>query len=240
MQDEQQVSSGGLMPITRNLLIINGLMWIAQYVFALRLHIDLADLLGLHYALSSDFMPWQSLTYMFLHSQEGFQHILFNMLSLWMFGSVVEQIWGSARFLFFYIICGVSAALVQQAVWHYELMDVLALSAEQLINLGGGRIVTQEQLLNLPITIGASGAVLGLLLAFGWLMPNARMVLIFFPFFPIKAKYFVIGYGLVELFLGVSATGSNIAHFAHLGGMLGGLILIHLWRKRGEIDGPYR
>lgn len=228
------------MPVTRNLLIINALMWIAQYVFSLRLDIDLADLLGLHYALATDFMPWQSLTYMFLHSQESYSHIFFNMFSLWMFGSVVERIWGSQRFLFYYVVCGITAALAQQAVWHYELAEVVSLSADQLVNIGSGRIITQEQLLNMPVTIGASGAVFGLLLAFGWLLPNARMMLIFLPFFPIKAKYFVILYGLIELFLGVSASGSNVAHFAHLGGMIGGIILILLWRKRGEIDGPYR
>lgn len=210
-------------PVTRNLLIINGLFWLAQMSLH-RIGIDLVGLLGMHYIESDTFRLHQLITYMFLHSEGSISHLFFNMFSVWMFGSTIERYWGSQRYLFFYITTGLTAALAQQALWYYELHPLMESFAALIANNA--------------VTIGASGAVFGLLLAFGMLFPNAPMYLMFVPI-PIKAKYFVIGYGLIELFLGVRISGDGIAHFAHLGGMIGGIILILLWRRRGDIGGPY-
>ncbi len=156
-----------------------------------------------------------------------------------MFGATIERFWGSKRYLTFYIICGISAALVQEAIWAIDYHKLALLEPNSLVNLNGTMVVKASEILNMPVTIGASGAVFGLLLAFAMLFPNAEMFLFFIPI-PIKAKYFVVGYAAIELIFGVSSQGSNIAHFAHLGGMLGGLILILLWRKQGKIDkNPY-
>lgn len=225
-------------PVTLRLIIINTLIWLTQMVAEHRFGIDLAQLLGLHYFPAEDFSITQALTYMFLHSTDGINHLFFNMFSLWMFGSVIERFWGAKRYLFFYLTCGLTAGLAQELVWHYELRNLIPL-ANEMINLGDGIVRYGRDILNLPVTVGASGAVFGLLLAFGMLFPNSVIFLFFLPI-PIKAKYFVIIYGLIELFLGINPSwGSNVAHFAHLGGMLGGFILIRLWRKKGDIDGPY-
>ncbi len=225
-------------PVTRNIIFLNLIIWLTQVVFESRLGINLADYAGLHYIEADKFNIIQLISYMFLHSSSSFEHVFFNMFSLWFLGSVIEQFWGNKRYLTFYIICGISAALVQEAVWAWELHHIATLPANELINLNGSELITASNLLNLPITVGASGAVFGILLAYGMLFPNSELFLLFIPI-PIKAKYFVVGYAVIELFYGVSSTGSNIAHFAHLGGMLGGLILILLWRKKGEIRGPY-
>ena len=187
----------------------------------------------------------------------GIEHIFFNMFALYMFGGVLEQLWGTKRFLFYYLLTGVGAALVQQLFWtieYYPVVNALngAISANsgqdllnyqdilshyfRLENLGSfdapALIEMKRMFLNLPITIGASGAVFGLLLAFGWLFPDVNLYLMFIPI-PIKAKYFVFFYGIVELFMGVAQfSGDSVAHFAHLGGMLFGAILILIWRKK--------
>ncbi len=222
-------------PVTRNLMFLNFIIWFAQLVFLRRLGIDIADYAGLHYFEASDFNLVQLISYMFLHSSQSFEHVFFNMFSLWFLGSVIEQFWGSKRYLIFYLICGISAGLVQEAIWAWDLHHIATLPTNELINLNGTQLIRASELLNLPITVGASGAVFGILLAYGMLFPDASLFLLFIPV-PIKAKYFVIGYAIIELLYGVSATGSNIAHFAHLGGMLGGLLLILLWRKKGEIN----
>ncbi len=225
--------------VTRNLIFLNLIIWLAQKVFQARMGIDLAEYAGLHYFEAGVFNFGQFISYMFLHSTASFDHVFFNMFSLWMFGSTIERFWGSKRYLIFYIVCGISAALVQEATWFIDYHHISNFATNEMINLNGQRLVTAARLLNMPVTIGASGAVFGLLLAFAMLFPNAEMFLFFIPI-PIKAKYFVVGYALIELFYGVSASGSNIAHFAHLGGMLGGLILILLWRKQGKINkNPY-
>lgn len=228
-------------PITLNLIIINFLVWIAQLALP-RIGIDLTGLLGLHYFEASSFRLHQLATYMFLHSEQSIEHVFFNMFSVWMFGSTIERYWGARRYLIFYVVTGISAALMQEVVWYYELHSYVQHSAEmiQLVApYGQVEVVAIGQWLAQFTTIGASGAVFGLLLAFGMLFPNARMFLLFVPI-PIKAKYFVIGYGLIELFLGVHPSmGDSVAHFAHLGGMIGGIILILLWRKKGIIGGPY-
>ncbi len=210
-------------PITKNLLIINALVWIAQMALP-RIGIDLVAILGMHYWEAETFAPYQLLTYMFLHSEGSISHLFFNMFSVWMFGSTVERYWGAQRYLFFYLATGLTAALAQQVVWYFSFHELMSV---------WGQVIAQN-----AITIGASGAVFGLLLAFGMLFPNAPLYLMFIPI-PIKAKYFVIGYGLIELFLGVQSQGDGIAHFAHLGGMIGGIILILMWRRKGEIGGPF-
>ena len=220
-------------PVTKNLIIINVLFFLGTIV-AERYGIDLNDILGLHFFLADKFNPAQLFTYMFMHG--GWSHLFFNMFAVWMFGRVLEQVWGPKRFLFYYILCGVGAGLVQEIVQfvHYETV----LAAYDSVNTGT-RIIPMADYLNLMVTVGASGAVYAILLAFGMLFPNQQLFIIPFPF-PIKAKYFVIGYAVLELYLGLSNNASdNVAHFAHLGGMIFGFLLIMYWRKKNRNDGTY-
>lgn len=223
--------------VTRNLIFINLIVWLAQRILPSSIGLDITDLLAMHYWQGSDFKLFQLVSYMFLHSTDGLMHIFNNMLMLWIFGSVIERFWGAQRYLIFYLLTGVTAALTQQAVWTCEFFDITQ-QGFQLINIGAGQIIPIADFLNMPTTVGASGAVFGLLLAYGMLFPNASMYYLFIPI-PIKAKYLVVLFGAYELFSGVHATGSSVAHFAHLGGMIGGIILILLWRKKGIIGGPY-
>ena len=212
--------------VTKNLLIINVLCFFGMLV-AKRYGIDVENLLGLHFFLASDFNLSQLISYMFMHA--NFQHIFFNMFAVWMFGRVLEQVWGPRRFLTYYLICGIGAGLIQELVQYLEY--AFTLSNYDSVNLGiAGGIIPMEEYLNMMTTVGASGAVYGMLLAFGMLFPNSQMFIFPLPF-PIKAKYFVIGYAVLELFLGLGG-GDGVAHFAHLGGMLFGLILIIYWRKK--------
>lgn len=212
--------------VTKNLLIINVLCFFGMLV-AKRYGIDVENLLGLHFFLASDFNLSQLISYMFMHA--NFQHIFFNMFAVWMFGRVLEQVWGPRRFLAYYLICGIGAGLIQELVQYLEY--AFTLSNYDSVNLGiAGGIIPMEEYLNMMTTVGASGAVYGILLAFGMLFPNSQMFIFPLPF-PIKAKYFVIGYAVLELFLGLGG-GDGVAHFAHLGGMLFGLILIIYWRKK--------
>ncbi|MBU0487670.1 MAG: rhomboid family intramembrane serine protease [Bacteroidetes bacterium] len=239
--------------------------------------IDLIDILGLHYFSAESFKPYQLITYMFMHG--GFSHILFNMFAVWMFGSAIENIWGPKRFLIFYLITGLGAALTHYIVMYFDIQPVLAIVDQLLAQpdpvtlqafLGSPDFVIpsyevqelanafvknyntllqagdtagalqlsvdfmtqyREAFLNAPVIVGASGAVFGILLAFGMTFPESKIYIYFL--FPIKAKYFVIIYGAIELFAGISETpGDNVAHFAHLGGMVFGLLLILLWRKK--------
>ena len=220
--------------VTKNLIAINVLMFLALLAFE-RSGIDLNNLLGLHLFLAPDFRPYQLVTYMFMHG--GFTHILFNMYAVWVFGSILERVWGSSRFLLFYIVTGVGAGLVQELVQYLYYSMNLAQYAQ--VNMGGGLIVPMAEYLNLWTTVGASGAVYGILLAFAMTFPNEQLFMIPFPF-PIKAKYFVMIFGALELVTGLSNNvGDNVAHFAHLGGMIFGIVLILYWRKKGKIDGPY-
>ena len=207
--------------VTKNLLIINVLCFLGAMV-ARRYGVDLNDMLGLHFFLASDFNPAQLITYMFMHA--NFQHIFFNMFAVWMF---VEMVWGPKRFLFYYILCGIGAGLIQEGVQWVDY--VVNLSQYERVNTGIS-IISMDEYLNLLTTVGASGAVYAILLAFGMLFPNSEMFIFPLPM-PIKAKYFVIGYAVLELVLGITG-GDGIAHFAHLGGMLFGLILIIYWRKK--------
>lgn len=227
------LSFRSLAPVTLNLIIINALFFLASIVIP-RFGINLDNLLGLHYWGAKSFNLAQFVSYMFLHGD--FNHLFFNMFSLFMFGSTLERVWGGKRYLTYYIVCGMGAALVQEFVWMYQISEIMRY---ENVALGKLIIPVADYINRYFITIGASGAVFGLLLAFGMLFPNAELFLLFIPI-PIKAKYFVIGYGIIELFLGVrNAAGDNIAHFAHLGGMIFGFILIKIWKKQDFNNGRY-
>lgn len=233
------------MPVTKHLLIINVLMWLATIVFQRAGIIDLERWLGLHFWKGSEFNLAQMFTYMFMHDTRSIAHIFCNMFSLWMFGSLLERVLGSKRYLIYYVVCGLGAALVQELVWQFSWQSILAnnvtgpaaSSVTEIIKAinEGHAAFTMDQFYNSLLTVGASGAVFGILLAFGMLFPNMPMYIIPIPF-PIKAKWMVLGYGLFELFFGVSGTMDNVAHFAHLGGMIAGIIMILYWRHNGTIS----
>ena len=215
-----------LPPITTALLIANGIAYALQWVlgngvFAPFMLWPLGDAGYDPYRMSLEFLPWQLLTYGFLHGD--LMHLLFNMLALVMFGAPLEYTWGNKRFLTFYLVCVVGAGLCQLVV------------ASWAVAQGGAAYPT----------LGASGGVFGLLLAFGMLFPHRRIMLLIPPI-PIKARTLVIAYGAIELFMGVTGTGPGVAHFAHLGGMLFGWLLIRYWRgqapfaKRRPPGGPWR
>ena len=216
--------------VTKNLLIINVLVFLAGYALQ-GYGVDLDSMFGLHYFMASDFRVYQLFTYLFLHG--GFTHLFFNMFAVWMFGRILEHVWGPKRFLFYYLVCGVGAGLCQELVQFVDYTMELAPYAR--VDVGGGFIISMGEYLNMMNTVGASGAVYGILLAFGMLFPNEQMFIFPLPM-PIKAKYFVIGYAAIELLQGLANRGGQIAHFAHLGGMLFGFLLIMYWRnkKRNE------
>ena len=222
-----------LSPMTKNLLIVNFLAYVATWVFQLR-GIDLTSLLGLHFFMASNFHFYQFLTYMFLHG--SFMHIFFNMFALWMFGSVIERVWGPKKFLFYYICCGIGAGLTQELVQYinYTMTD---LAAYQYVDTGSVKLTT-DAYINLWTTIGASGAVYGILLAFGMIFPNERLFIIPIPF-PIKAKWLIVGYIVIEIFSALQGPGDGIAHMAHLGGMLFGFMLIRYWQKHPDSSQRY-
>ena len=240
--------------ITKNLLIINVLVWVATFVLQ-RKGIDLVTWLGLHFWKADDFQLWQFVTYMFMHDtsslQTGFMHIFFNMFNLYMFGGLLERVLGQKRFLLYYMVCGIGAGIVQECVWQFTWLSDFA----SQLTLGGASVPVEEveqaiaahdpnilqllsQFCNMNVTVGASGAVFGLLLAFGMSFPNLRMYIIPFPF-PIKAKWMVIGYGLVELVCGTQGLMNGVAHFAHIGGMLFGIVMILYWKHKGIINHGY-
>ena len=222
-------------PVTRNIGIISLLLWLAQILLP-RVGVDVTNLLGLHYWRAPEFHFWQPVTFMFLHDPHGFGHLFWNMFALFMFGLHIERAWGGKRFLIFYLLCGISAAITQEAAWAATVEPVIHHYSG--IDTGAGVISPAVWMNNFFMAIGASGAVYGILLAFGMLFPNAPIFLFFIPI-PIKAKYMVIFYGVLELLLGTFSGGDGIAHFAHLGGMIGGLILILIWRRRRTIDEAY-
>ena len=219
--------------VVKNLLILNGLFFLAT-VSLNNLGIDLVKILGLHQFQSPDFRPHQLVTHLFMHG--NFTHLFFNMFALWMFGKILENVWGSKRFLIYYMITGIGAASIHLLISQYQIISI-SNQIPEMVNLAiEGRynpsIPISKKLTQLIITptVGASGAVFGLLLAFGMLFPNALLYLYFA--IPIKAKYFVIGYGLIELYAGISNNpADNVAHFAHLGGMIFGFFLIKFWKN---------
>lgn len=228
MSNQYSPTGFSFLPIVvKNLLIINGIMFLADVVLA-RFGIDLSNILGLHFFMASDFHVHQLFTYMFMHG--NFSHLFFNMFALWMFGNTLENIWGPKRFLLFYILCGLGAGLIQEGVQY--IVYATNLAHYDNVNMGG-TIIPMGQYLNYLTTVGASGAIYGLLLAFGMMFPNSMIYLYFFV--PIKAKWFVIGYAVIELLNGLGASGDHVAHFAHLGGMLVGLIIILIWKKKGRL-----
>jgi membrane associated rhomboid family serine protease len=270
-----------LPPLVKNLLIINALMFGAQFLAEKSFGISLEDILGLHYPPSMAFKPWQFITYMFMHG--NFWHLAFNMFALWMFGYALENIWGPRRFLVYYFITGIGAALVQCLVMYIQINPTIVIlngliadpnapaildyisqhnneisqyfgeshlqlqkineaiqsitynpdNKQALLTIRNFFVDYREYFLSLPSVIGASGAVYGILLAFGMIFPNTLIYIYFL--FPLKAKYFVIIYGLIELFYGFTGADSNVAHFAHLGGMIFGFFLILYWKKRGRL-----
>ena len=222
--------------ITKNLLIINVLCFFASLAFASH-GIDFDELFGLHFFLASHFRPWQLFTYMFMHA--SWQHLFFNMFAVWMFGRIMEQTMGQGRFLFYYLTCGLGAGVAQELVqlteyWYYGFgsFDQVTLSDS---------VVAMADYLNRWNTVGASGAVYGILLSFGMTYPEERMFIFPLPV-PIKAKYFVVGYAVIELLSALSQSGDGVAHMAHLGGMLVGFLLLLYWRKGGGSgnNGGYR
>ncbi len=265
--------------VVKNLIIINVLMVLVQYALG-RAGIDLADYLGLHYWASPLFRWWQPFTHMFMHGnaydvEATFWHIAGNMFALWMFGRILENIWGPRRFLIFYLVCGLGAALCHMGVltfeftrFHNDFMsfqlnhtfvdyaqfmrhhDLTGIPAfDQILNFwsanpdcgncaaeAAGDINQYYTHMINEATVGASGAVFGVLFAFGYLFPNTELMLIFPPI-PIKAKWFIGGYAVFELFSGVrNSAGDNVAHFAHIGGMLFAFILLRIWKSKIRND----
>jgi membrane associated rhomboid family serine protease len=232
----------GLPPVVKNIIMINILMLLADYAAKSVFGIDLAMILGLYFPLSEQFKPLQIVSHIFMHG--GFWHLFFNMYALYIFGQVLENVWGPKRFFIYYIITGLGAALIHETVIGFQYMQIAeSLSYEnlqQVLNegttlfkqgqgFGDPDMLKLQMLLNTP-TVGASGAVFGILLAFGVLFPNTQLMLLIPPM-PIKAKYLVMIYGALELYLALTQPGSNIAHAAHLGGMLFGYLMIRYWRK---------
>lgn len=223
----QQVRPSILPTVVKNLLIINGLFFLATLVFEKQFGINLSFKLGLYYPASESFRPYQLVTHFFMHG--SFMHLLSNMFALWMFGSNIENVWGPKRFLFFYFFTAFGAALLHMAVNFFLLYQISLAGA----GISPDQFYAQQIIYGVPV-VGASGAVFGVLLAFGMMFPNTELLMLFFPV-PIKAKYFVALYGLMELYLGFeNMQGDNIAHFAHLGGMLFGFILIKIWNKKNR------
>lgn len=234
-----------LPPVTKNLLIINAIVWLATWVLGRKIGLDISDIGGLHYFSSPLFNPAQLLTYMFIHA--SFMHLFMNMFALFMFGALLERTLGSARFLFYYISCGIGAALIQEGVYAVMIGNAESHLTPQMIDKvmkNGAGIIAQGMnyvepalghfniLLN-NATVGASGAIYGILLAFGMLWPNMPLYIMFIPV-PVKAKWMVAGYAGIELLLGLqNSAGDNVAHFAHLGGMLIGLVMILYWKRSG-------
>jgi membrane associated rhomboid family serine protease len=232
----------GMPPVVKNLIFINVLMLLAYYVAGNTLNIDLNQTLGMYFPKSDQFRPIQILSHMFMHA--GFTHLFFNMFALYMFGQILEQVWGPKRFFIYYIVTGLGAMVIHEAVIAVQYARVMnIINPEQLQEVldNGYKYLLQGKVYFDPVmkelqsilytpTVGASGAVFGVLLAFGVLFPNTQLMLLFPPI-PIRAKYFVAIYGGIELYLAVTQPGSSIAHAAHLGGMLFGYILIRYWRK---------
>ncbi len=255
MTDYRPPSFSLFPPVVKNLLIANGLFFFATYVLGSTYKIDLNSILGLHYLGSGSFKPYQLITYMFMHG--SIMHILVNMFALWMFGNALENFWDSRRFLVFYVICGIGAGLTQEIVQYFYFShvhhvieifsnapnqsDFSAIAAKYFnLQANGTESYPGEYLVFLQkayesmtnaVTIGASGAIFGILLAFGMLFPNTLLYVYFA--IPVKAKYFVAIYGLIELFSAVSnRPGDDVAHYAHLGGMVFGFFLIMYWRNQ--------
>jgi membrane associated rhomboid family serine protease len=215
--------------VIKNLIIINVLVWLAEITFGNSSGFNMENLFALHDVRSVFFRPHQLVTHLFMHDPSNFSHLLFNMFALWMFGSILENYWGPKRFLIFYISCGLGAAVLHLIVLYVEMSPVVELFRTLPVDQQTDLLYSQNYSLN-GATLGASGAVFGCLAAFGYLFPNSLIYLYFFV--PIKVKWFVLGYAALELYAGVrSSAGDNVAHWAHLGGALVGVILVIIWNK---------
>jgi membrane associated rhomboid family serine protease len=235
--DQYRPGGFGYLPkVTKNIIIINVVLFILSY--ALKLYgINLYDYLGLHHHLAPNFRPYQFVTYIFMHG--NLPHIFFNMFAVYIFGQVLEQVWGPKRYLTFYILCGLGAAVVQYVIMHMSVahdMNILNADIESTRDAAGqARAIERKYeyinvILDANVIVGASGSLFGLLGAFGMLFPNQYLYIYFL--FPIKAKWFVIIYGAAELLMGFSNNpNDNVAHFAHIGGLFVGIILVLLWRR---------
>ncbi|MBR6661589.1 MAG: rhomboid family intramembrane serine protease [Bacteroidales bacterium] len=209
--------------IVKNLIIINIIVLVATMINENFMYENFS-LFSFH---SPFFKPYQFITHMFMHG--GIWHLFFNMYTLWIFGSILENVWGSKKFLLFYFVTGLGAALLHNLVLEIELSTLQ--NAVQ-----SGNMAAQTSIMNIlrTPTVGASGAIYGVLLGYGMLFPN-NIISLIFPPIALKAKWFVIIFGAIELLMGVTGTGSDVAHFAHLGGMIFGFILIMYWKKKGKM-----
>lgn len=222
-----------LPPVVKNIVIINGLCYLGTYVLKTSLGVNLIDVLGMHMPGSKAFAFWQPLTHLFMHG--NLEHLLFNMFSFWMFGSILENVWGSSRFLIFYLVAGIGAAFLHYLV--VFLMDIRPelLRIEDLMKVANAGDLLKfeslkEKLLSEPNIIGASGAVAGIWIAFAFMFPNSYLYLFFF--LPVKAKYLAMMYIAFELFAAFEANpADNVAHFAHLGGMFFGFAMVRWFRR---------
>ena len=217
---------GQIPQITKNLLIINIICFLATVVMGGQ-GTDFNDFFGLHYWQSTRFSVWQLVTYMFMHA--SWTHLFFNMFALWMFGGIIERTFGEKRYLIYYLVCGLGAALCQelsQTAYVYSLIAPQGGTLYDLFHLS----MAERTALNALTTVGASGSIYGILLAFGMCYPEQRMFIFPLPV-PIKAKWFVCGYAVIELLSALGNGGDGVAHVAHLGGMLFGFIMIRMWRK---------
>lgn len=213
-------------PVVLNLIILNVLVYLAQvFIGGSAEPNNVADMFALHHYKSDVFKPVQIVTHMFMHGSPS--HLLFNMFGLWMFGTMLERVWGPKRFLIFYIVCGLAAAFAQLGHYSFQFWDI----DHALLDPD-----TQAQyqfLLRKAYTVGASGAIMGIFAGFAYLFPNTELFILFIPI-PIKAKYAVAGMAAIDFFGGVYSTGSNIAHFAHLGGLAMGFILVLIWNRTNK------
>lgn len=217
-------------PIIKNLIILNALVFLAQKVFENNTGFDIENFFALHDVHSVYFKPHQLITFMFLHG--SWSHLFFNMFALWMFGSVLENLWGAKRFLIFYVACGLGSAVLHLIVLYFEMQPVMAALHQLSAAEQQDWIYRPDFKVNVA-TLGASGAVFGCLAAFGYLFPNSLIYLYFF--IPIKAKWFVIFYGAMELMLAVqNSAGDNVAHWAHVGGAVVGLAMVWYWNRNNR------
>lgn len=227
MESEIRPGRFQVLPVViKNLVIINGLVWLAQITIGQDL-ISIEDWFALHHFSSENYHFWQFITYMFLHSSSSFFHILFNMFALWMFGSTLENLWGPGRFLAFYLACGIGAGITQALALTFDIEH-----AKTLFQQGEISPETLYFTMN-SATLGASGAVMGIFAAFAYTFPNSQMIILPIPF-PIKAKWALLGLAVLDLIGGVSSQSTGIAHFAHLGGAAVGIVMVMIWNRRNR------
>jgi len=209
--------------VTRNLIIINVIVFIATLIN----ENFMVSTFAMFYPASQYFHSWQILTHMFMHG--GFWHILFNMYTLWMFGSVLERMIGEKKFLIFYFVCGLGAAALHTGVEYLQAQEYMRQMAE-----GSTTAAQSYAMLKMTPTLGASGAIYGVIIGYAMLFPESKLTLLFPPV-TLSAKWMVIIFAAAELLFGITGTAVSVAHFAHLGGMLFGWLLIRYWRKKGTL-----